>query len=86
MATSDTDETRDTDEKGYRHVNFFRAMLIKAMGPAELGENGPLTGTKYDPALKKEKAQRKWRQRRAKVASQGGERQRAAHQEPEHHH
>ncbi|ONH29464.1 hypothetical protein [Pseudofrankia asymbiotica] len=86
MATSDVakGDTDDTGDKGYRHINFFRAMLIKAMGPAELGENSPLAGTKYDPALTKAKAQRKARERQAKMASLGGERQRSAHHQFEH--
>ncbi|MBL7501922.1 hypothetical protein I6A84_40675 [Frankia sp. CNm7] len=59
---------RKAEDEGFRHINFFHAMLLKAFGPPELGENGPLAGTRYDPALKRARAQRQWEERRARQA------------------
>jgi len=36
-----------------RRIGFFRAMAFTIWGPADLGPDHPLAGTKYDPAVKR---------------------------------
>ena len=57
---------RRTDEEGLRHINFFHAMLLRVFGPADLGSAGPLAGTKYDPAIRRERERRRWEERQAR--------------------
>jgi len=75
-AADGADAKSGTDGKGYRHVNFFRAVLIKLGGPAELGDHGPLAGTKYDSRRHEAKDRRGWSGRRARAversAASGG--------------
>jgi hypothetical protein len=65
---ADAEEAVMTDDKpndeGLRHISFFRALLFKIWGPSDLGPSGPLAGTKYDPALKKQRELRRQEERR----------------------
>ena len=57
-------ESRPNSGEGLRRINFFQAMLFRIYGPADLGFNGPLAGTKYCPVAKRQRELRRWEEHR----------------------
>jgi hypothetical protein len=44
--------SRASDEaEGFRHISWLSAMLFRIFGPAHIPD-GPLVGTRYDPAYR----------------------------------
>jgi hypothetical protein len=56
--------TDDKPDEGLRRIGFLRALSLKIWGPADLGPNSPLAGTKHDPALKRQRELRRQEERR----------------------
>ena len=63
-------ETKPNGSEGLRHIGFVQAMLLRIYGPADLGSRGPLAGTKYDPAIRRQRELRRCETRR--LQCQGG--------------
>jgi hypothetical protein len=61
------DRGKDTGGGDQSDMSWFRRQMMKVLGPPDLGpdhQGNPLTGTKYDPEIKRaQRAQRKNRDR-----------------------